>query len=376
MPGCNSSSSPSSGNRAATSCSPTGTGCPCKPISSIRIVSIEFLSDHKLLKNYTSDWNDGGSRFPKPEWTPANQYPVSHTMDKPVEIKLTIEVLPSDACSETGTLRGIGPGGLKFEKSGYTFRPGTQTLSLISDKDLEKKVQVLDFRIQWNVQGASGPITPPETANKVYVTYDTPRGSMCTQKRIEWLCTTCNGSSKLTDPSSSGTPGIADAIYNAFASTPPTFRLNSPNLPSNLWLLMSSTSYQGQCIDLAKLMKLAVELLGGTASIGYVYGSKDTNCFSTSDEAYESRVCPGGSHGGEVIRVWSAGGWNNWEAVCKVETICYAIKVYKGTPIQILRYWLGSNTTSGNYQGWRYLDTVTHSWKLCTNPGPCPVPKP
>ena len=48
----------------------------------------------------------------------------------------------------------------------------------------------------------------------------------------------------------------------------------------------------------------------------------------------------------ERLFVWSAGGWNKWEAVCKVENTCYTVKLHKSTPIEILRNWLGSNTTS------------------------------
>ena len=367
---------PSSGRGGSPACDPAIQRCPQKKITKITIESVTFKSDHGLLKDRTADWNDGGSAYSKPEWTASNQHPITHTMDKEVKIEVKIKVEPAGAASETGTLRGEGPGGLVFEKKNMNFAPGIITETLTSSTKLPKKVQILSFKIKWKITGTSVSITPNEITNKMYVTYGTPHGSMCTQKRIEWLCSKCNGISNLTQPSSSGPPGIAEAIYNAFASSPPKFNLISPNVPSNLWLLMSSTSCQGQCIDLAKLMKLAVELLGGTASIGYVYGSTDSNCFSMSDNAFEPRTCPGGSHGGELIRVWSAGGWNNWEAICKVETICYAVKVYKGTPIQILRHWLGPNTTSGNYQGWRYWDTVTSSWKLCTSPGPCPVSKP
>jgi hypothetical protein len=150
------------------------TGCPCKPITSIAIVSIEFVSDHKLLKDYTTNWDDGGARFPKPEWTAANQYPVSHTMDKNVKIKLTIEVSPPDACPETVAIHGEGPGKLIFEKKGYTFKPGKDTISLTSDLKLEKKIQELAFTINWTSPGTSVAISPSSTTNTMFVTMDTP----------------------------------------------------------------------------------------------------------------------------------------------------------------------------------------------------------
>jgi hypothetical protein len=148
--------------------------CNCKPITAIKLLSVEFVSDHKLLKDYNADWEDGGARFPKPEWTPGAQHPISHTMDKEVEVKVTIEVEPSDACPETGTLRGEAPGGLVFEKTGVSFKPGKQTIQIKSDKKLEKKIQELDFSVDWSTPGTSVSISPTKTSNIIFVTMDTP----------------------------------------------------------------------------------------------------------------------------------------------------------------------------------------------------------
>ena len=94
------------------------------------LLSIEFLSDDKFLQNYTTDWNDGGTRYTKPEWTSANKYPVSHTMNDSVKIRVKIKVSPSDACPETGKLRGKGPHGLVFEKAGFKVKPGIHNVIL------------------------------------------------------------------------------------------------------------------------------------------------------------------------------------------------------------------------------------------------------
>jgi hypothetical protein len=167
------------GADAGTTCGDGGVGdashCPpCSPIASIKIVSLKFLSDHGLLKDYNTDWNDGGSPFPKPEWTTANQYPVSHTMDKPVEVEVEIEIDPPNACAETGTLHGDGPGGMVFEKSGVSFSPGKSKITVTSDRNLEKKIQELNFSVNWSTRGTSVSIAPSQTANRMYVTMGTP----------------------------------------------------------------------------------------------------------------------------------------------------------------------------------------------------------
>lgn len=148
--------------------------CPCRPISRIALVSLSFKSDHGLLKDHDSDWDDGGARFPKPEWTPADQHPVSHTMKRKVALQVTIEVEPADACPETGSLVGTGPDGLEFRKDGVTFSAGQHTIDLESDGELPEKIQVFDFKIGWKTEGTSVQIAPAETKNTMYVTMGTP----------------------------------------------------------------------------------------------------------------------------------------------------------------------------------------------------------
>ncbi len=269
-------------------------------------------------------------------------------------------------CVEPGGVRykvvGIGGADYFNFESGYNISDGgTQVVDVSGGGVLPGVVGVLEGDIDWRVVagecdgwvlGSSGP-------HKVYVTYGEPYGSEVTERRIRWCCEVAAGESDLN--------GIADKIYSELGNDPPIFRLGADS-PDPLWLLMAGGNYEGECIDLANFMRLALRMLGCDGEIGYVYGSSDTNCYSSSPVSWESRNC--NVHGLEQIYVWSAGGWNNWEAVCKVGDICYAVKVHKGSPIEILREWLGHNDPNdGNYQAW--VSTVP-----CTNPGPYPVPKP
>src|SRR6185503_1914015 len=144
-----------------------------KIIASISLLSLTFKSDHALLKDYTADWKDGGARFLKPEWTPARQHPISHTMDKQVTVELELEVGPPDACQETGILRGEGPDSMVFEKKGVTFKAGKFKLQLTSDQKVPKKIQELVFQVNWSTQGTSAALSAT-TSNVMYSTMDTP----------------------------------------------------------------------------------------------------------------------------------------------------------------------------------------------------------
>ena len=159
--------------------------CRCKPISLIKIISVKFMSDHDVLINYDEGWRNWtkkSGRFPKPEWTATDQHPVSHSMDFPMTIELTIDVSPGDACPVEGILRGQGPVDLVFEKKPITFKPGKTTLTLRSSKRLPKKIQELDFKVYWTAVGNKSElgapgllaVTPSHTENTVFVTLDTP----------------------------------------------------------------------------------------------------------------------------------------------------------------------------------------------------------
>lgn len=352
----------------------------CKPITSIKIISLEFLSDHKLLKDYFKNWDDGGTRYAKPEWTSAHQYPVSHNMDKEVEVKIELEVLPSDACPETGDLKGEGPNGLLFEQKGFVFSAGKHTLSLKSDKKLEKKVKILDFKIAWKTAGVSVAVTPASTSNKMYVTYDTPYNdtpfdNAVTEKRLEWVCNLCNGD----------TNGH-ESVKKIHDSTG-TFDL-SASIPLQRWEIAGGQS--AQCMDLSKFYMLATEMLGlRTGEVVYLYpqpGKKTKE--STSGSENERRSISGSTpaHASatthnklnpneEILLVDMSKGWNNFEA-------CYKFTHPDTTGSMKTRYYAGGASIYDTPQ--EVMESVcseTHwtfesslgGWSICTTPGPSPV---
>jgi hypothetical protein len=369
--------SPTSGSGAtATNC--TTAPCPCKPITSIKLVSLTFKSDHNLLKDYTTDWNDGGLRFPKPEWTPGTQHPVSHNMDKQVSVEVEIEVAPANACPETGTLRGEGPDGMVFEKKGVAFNSGRFKVSLTSDKNLAKKVRAFDFEIKWSTKGTSVPISPSTTKNKMFVTYDTPYNDTAynngvTLKRMEWVCTKCSGDSnghasvkKIHDSTS---------VFDLSASTP------SPH-----WKIAGGA--HAQCMDLAKFYMLATEMLGlRTGQVVYLYPKVGkTTKESTSGSDNERRSVSSSGHPSstthnafnpneEILLVDQNGGWNNYEA-------CYKFTHPDTTGASKTRYYAGGADDYDTAQQvmkavckqteWTFEGTGG-GWSICKTPGPSPV---
>lgn len=356
--------------------------CPCKPITSIELLSVEFVSDHNLLTDYNADFGSGGARFPKPEWTPAAQHPVSHSMDKAVEVKVTFEVKPADACPETGTLRGTGPDGLVFEKTGHSFSAGQHTVSLTSGTKLPKKVQVLDFKITWEAVGVSvSSFSPASSSNRMFVTYDTPYNDTglnneVTLKRMEWVCNLCNGDTNGHDS--------VKKIHDSTGS----FDL-SASIPANHWDIADGTT--AQCMDLSKFYMLATEMLGlRTGKVVFLYptpgkGTKESTSGSDNERRAVSSSTP--AHTGsskshkdhnpneEIVLVDFNGGWNNFEA-------CYKFTHPDSSGTSKTRYYAGgADIYDTAPEVMSSVCQVTHwtfegsggGWSICTSPGPSPV---
>jgi hypothetical protein len=363
--------------------------------SQATLLSVQFTSDHGLLRVADSpgDWGDSSRPCAKPEWTGPGQAadPISQTQGTPLSVELSLRVGPP------GTpfgLTGLGSNSYStFRVQGVVSTGGAQTVALTAEASLPPGVDVHQETIQWSLElpdgswplGTLGPF-------RIYTTLGVPTGSVVTDTRLDWCCTRAAGETTLD--------GAAERIWRALApppGQPPKFELNPNrmNTPHPLWLLMSSIEYNGQCIDLAALMQGMVQLLGGAASVGFVYGSDDPDCFSTAPDAFQQRTCP--LHGTEKLVVHSSPdhpcviddtGWNNWEGVCRVGETYYAVQLGRGSPVEVLRQWLGPNQPcQGNddWQCWVYWQaeavnaadpTILGGMGICQAPGPFPVPAP
>jgi len=368
------------GGKKKDPCDPVNP-CPCSPITSIQLLSVEFLSDHKLLLDYTADWESGGARFPKPEWTPAAQHPVSHSMDQQVEVKVTFEVEPANACPETGTLRGEGPDGIIFEKSGYTFSAGRHEVSLSSSAKLAKKVRVLDFQIDWKADGVSvSSFSPSSSSNRMFVTYDTPYNDTgldneVTLKRLEWVCTLCDGDSNGHDS--------VKKIHDSTGS----FDLSAP-IAANHWDIAGGTT--AQCMDLSKFYMLGTEMLGlRTGEVVFLYpkagkGTKESTSGSDVERRPIASSTPGHASSTahddvnpneELLLEDFNGGWNNFEA-------CFKFTHPDSSGTSTTRYYAGgADIYDTAPEVMNSVCRVTHwtfegsggGWSICTTPGPSPV---
>ncbi|MBL8178403.1 MAG: hypothetical protein JNK48_27260 [Bryobacterales bacterium] len=169
---------------------PTNPVEPCpKRLEWIRLVSLEYLSDHRLIKDEEDHWTNTGALYPLPHWKEGmdEAHPITHNMNRKVTLQLVFEAGPEGACPESGDILGIGDKGLSFSGEA-TFSPGTLSIQLTSKGKLPKLVTDHYLFIDWSVK------TPPvsysvTTGGWCYLTMDDPkvegeREDGVTRKRI------------------------------------------------------------------------------------------------------------------------------------------------------------------------------------------------
>lgn len=154
---------------------------PCNQVTRVvvKIESVQFKSDHALLRDHTADWRKAGTRFEdkdKREWTKDHSFPISHTKQEQVDLIATFDVLIEGAPSLPAEVHGNGgQDALRFEGAA-TLRTGKVSVTLKSKGKLPDEVTKQGGKsIQWTVTckaktyeaGASTPHT-------LYVTIGRP----------------------------------------------------------------------------------------------------------------------------------------------------------------------------------------------------------
>jgi len=118
-------------------------------------------------------------------------------------------------------------------------------------------IKLTDFDSYERDVGISGP-------HKAYVTWGTPAGSVVTEKRLSWACEKADGAYSIT----SAAVKFRDAIASNPGYTPPrVWNLNS-------WEFLG-TGLHGDCITLAKLAAVGLEMIGISADYCWSFPTAD-----------------------------------------------------------------------------------------------------
>ncbi|AUX40214.1 hypothetical protein SOCE26_016130 [Sorangium cellulosum] len=250
---------------------------------SVALHSIEFRSDHGLLKDCKGEhgWRNAGSPCPQPEWTPKGAAPISVSMRKRLVIRLKLEARGGGPTALTGAIRGVGPAGITFESR--SLAPGAAPLELSSARRLRRRIRKLQLALNWSVGGAR--VSPAKTSNVVYVTMGQPQTDKervwqedgVTLKRMDravaWV-----GPLNTLDP---------HAIVGALLARFPTYTLQpSPKVPRQFhhptylnneggaWAMSDYPEETGECQAIVRLIRGMLRQLGipGKTRVIVVWG--------------------------------------------------------------------------------------------------------
>jgi hypothetical protein len=113
--------------------------------------SVEFITDHGLLKDNNTDWTDSGTTYASPEWvrSPARNNPISQTKNTAVTVVVTVAVTPAGV-----TFDLVGDGGinyLNFSRSGIVSTGGDQQITATASTALPNYVTTISRSINWTI---------------------------------------------------------------------------------------------------------------------------------------------------------------------------------------------------------------------------------
>ncbi len=165
--------------------------------------AITFTSDHGLMRDNNSDFSSSGSVFSEPEWVPVSRnYPISHTMDSNVKVKLEFEILPVNLPSTIFNIIGTGTLGLNFNEN-VNLSGGSNFISITASERTERKIQKIMENISWVVSLNNSICTEQVSdAHTIYSTLGTPRNDdiakhRVTQKRMARAVEAASGANSL-----------------------------------------------------------------------------------------------------------------------------------------------------------------------------------
>lgn len=168
-------------NGPARMFAPPGGGGLDEPSSQIVIRSIEFVSDHQKLTDHTDNWDPGGSRYSKPEWSYYKRdevaKPVSHSMAEPIELELTVDYntwdqSPPKPVKIVGTARikldDLKTKTLEFKSDSVVLKPGSTKVTVKSKSGFPEKVRNLTLTIEWEIIGKGLKRDPADESTPIY----------------------------------------------------------------------------------------------------------------------------------------------------------------------------------------------------------------
>ena len=348
----------------------------------VELNSLKFTSDHGILRNNNSTWEDTGTVYSEPEWikSPVTNNPITHTKNNKVAIELSIKVEPAGIAYSISGNGGVS--GLNFSADNLTSTGNSQAIAITSTEKLADKVNIIEKSISWKITIENTELSIGDTgSHKIYVTYGTPSGSVVTEKRINCVTSACKGLANEAI--------IVQKLWTDVVG-PGSYSLGAP-YPNPEWKILGGTS--GECIAIAKLFEMAIKMIGitpGSGSVVFLYVDPNGSSHENSDSSnFATRDCRIGNNGHtssigathadenqyeKLAFVDNSDGGNNWEACYKYRHNSSSSWVWYAAGTGGRYYSSVQNCMNDivKYTRWRYCNSSFGSLGTCTDPGPSP----
>ena len=337
----------------------------------IQLDELSFTSDHKVICDNSADWENTGTIYSKPDWSPSQTLsnPITHTKGQRISVRLKITVSGRTNVSLQGQLNGeCNQACMSFSKK-ITLQPGTNTVDLTAEEAISDNIAKIQAGINWAFATIGYIYDLGWTGrHTVYAIYGKPYGSLVTVTRINQVVHDATGKGKEEE--------CVSAIFDAMLRY--KYSLGAP-YPSPVWRVYDGRT-MAECNALADLFMKSCQMLGlpDHFVLGHIYPlrNKADGKFDISGFANDSRNVAtthhgysGPSHGtteGIVFRDFSdrtnpSNGWNNFEGCVR----------YKGS-----YYCIGEGRYASPTETMRRMVVATAWYRLnvdfCKTPGPFP----
>jgi hypothetical protein len=273
----------------------------------VKVVRLTFKTDHHLMTDNNTDWQNTGSLFPKPEWTSGNtSSPISHTKNQKVLVEVDFEVSPPKATTTDADVTGTAAfGSLIFTAVKQGLKGGTVTVTAESTGPLPDLVEKLTGDIKWSVNTKEdGPFDAgTSSGHTIYVTMDTPisvpgREEGITLKRMDQAVSFVQGTGKAAPPWPGAPLAIIDSLMRLISGytlvEDPAVNTARPGVDhpkyfngiGGAWNIADFMSASAECQAIVRLFRAVIKQVGcpGTAQIMLVYADPTVNNGNTVSE--------------------------------------------------------------------------------------------
>jgi hypothetical protein len=170
-------------------------------------------------------------------------------------------------------IHGTGPLGMTFRAPTLALPPGSPEIAFTSDRQLERKIQKLEFPIRWSQPGAPQSVIPPTTSNIMYVTMGQPmvdqqerwREDGVTRKRMDRAVAWVEPLNTLDPHAIVGALMGRFPYYSLLPSTKVPRQFKHPtffNEEGGAWAMSDYVEESGECQAIVRLVRGILRQLG------------------------------------------------------------------------------------------------------------------